>query len=175
MGSKKLHPVRFSEEQVEFIELMTGYGIDEASESRERDILSTIKKSVRKNRKALTEDGTLSNLLAKRAPITGWPHYILPPAHSTPPPDRGETKGKKPWIPPFIPPGQGIAKKCYHLNIRFRTKSTTCYSDLYSSSEICPDCLRNVWPSDMINIILDSMSEWTPRLSHHGRNGHSKK
>lgn len=114
MGDKKLHPVRFSEEQVKIIKHMiyaSRYGIDEASDDREKDILSTIEKSV-----------------------IG-----------------------KPWIPPFIPPGQGKTEKCYHINIRFSS---------YQHTQVCPDCHTVVWPSDMINIILDAISS---HIFHYNR------
>lgn len=108
MGNKKLHPVRFSEEQVKFIELTISSG---TLYQREKDILSTIKKSVI----------------------------------------------EKPWIPPFIPPGQGKTEKCDHLNIRFSSHQHT---------QVCPDCHTVVWPSDMINIILYAISS---HIFHYNR------
>ena len=52
---------------------------------------------------------------------------------------------RRPLRPP--PPGRRKtkAKKCYHLNIRFKNMSP----------EICPDCHTSVWLSDMVNVLLD--------------------
>lgn len=82
MKNKELHSVRFSKEQVNFIELMI-YGSSRCAKgSREDDILSTIKKSVKKDRGLLTEGKTLSNV--KNPPTTN--------------------------LRPISPPGQGKAK-----------------------------------------------------------------
>jgi len=90
MKNEELHPVRFSRGEIEFIEFMI-YASGPLDQ-RERDILSTIEKSEKRDRKPLTEGKMLSNV--KDGPATG---------------------------PPSDPPGQGKprAKKCRHLNIRF--------------------------------------------------------
>jgi len=133
MGDKILHPVRFSKEQVDFIERMV-YASGYYGETH-KGILSTIEKSVKKGKKVSTKGKTLDNI--KRALITGWPLYILPPAEKS-------TLTK--------PEEEVKVKKCHHLNMRFKT----------NSRKICPDCHRTVWPSDMINIILDAIHDRLP-------------
>ena len=123
-----IHPVRFSEKQIRFIELMIYASGNFGENSKEGDILSTIKQSVIKHkkkliegrfRKPLTEGKTLSNI----------------------------KDISKAGLRPSGPPGQGTpkAKKCLHLNIRFTGMGP----------DYCPDCNINVWPSNMINVLLD--------------------
>lgn len=79
MAIEVLHPVRFSKEQIDFMELMIYASGNFDEDSREWDILSTIKESGKKNSKPLTEGKMLCGVKKR---TTSRPLYGPPPGRS---------------------------------------------------------------------------------------------
>jgi len=135
MKNEELHPVRFTKRQIYWIEHLARQIFRRVDTSDYlkgvcQTIFDTVEKFVKKDRESLTEGKTLGNV--KDPPTTGSP--------STPPP--GQLLAQD-----YYQDCSKTGIKCNHANMRFRMMGP----------EVCPDCHTNVWLSDMVNAILDTI------------------